>query len=192
MVPAFRNALLAAPLSALVGLNAARLRGVFFLILAADGRLSAPFAPVAGIGDMLVAALAIPLAAMAAGGAGERPTWLGVWNALGALDLVVAVTLGLLSAPGTPFRVFTGGPGTSAIAELPWIMIPTMLVPPLSPDPPDDRRQAQVAAAHRRRGGDGTVTEYLPRRWPRLDRIAWPVTRFPAHAGDRPSSGYLH
>ena len=65
---------------------------------------------------------------MAAGGR-ERPAWLGLWNALGALDLVVAVALGLLSAPGTPFRVFTAGPGTSAIAELPWIMIPTLLVP---------------------------------------------------------------
>ena len=76
---------------------------------------------------MLIAAVAIPLAAMAAGGR-ERPAWLGLWNALGALDLVVAVALGLLSAPGTPFRVFTAGPGT----ELPWIMIPTLLVPSFS------------------------------------------------------------
>lgn len=59
----------------------------------------------------------------------ERPAWLGVWNALGALDLVVAVSLGLLSAPGTPFRVFTEGPGTLAMTALPWIMVPAMLVP---------------------------------------------------------------
>jgi len=129
LLPRFRGALLSVPLPALVGLHAARLGGVAFLILAADGRLSAPFAPVAGWGDMVVGALAIPLAAMAAGGADERPAWLGVWNALGALDLVVAVALGALSAPGTPFRVFTEGPGSLAMTALPWVMVPVMLVP---------------------------------------------------------------
>jgi hypothetical protein len=129
LLPRFRSAILAVPLPALVGLNAARLGGVFFLILAADGRLSTPFAPVAGWGDIAVATLAIPLAALAMGGAHERPAWLGAWNALGALDLVVAISLGLLSAPGTPFRVFAEGPGSLAMTALPWIMVPAMLVP---------------------------------------------------------------
>lgn len=129
LLPGFRSALLSVPLQALVGLNVARLGGVFFLILAADGRLSAPFAPVAGSGDMLVAAVAIPLAGMAAVGGGRPPAGLGVWNAVGALDLIVAVSLGLLSAPGTPFRLFTEGPGTLAMTALPWIMVPAMLVP---------------------------------------------------------------
>jgi hypothetical protein len=127
LLPGFRSALLSVPLPALVGLHAGRLGGVVFLILAADGRLSGPFAPVAGAGDMLVGALAVPLAAIAARGA--RPAWLGVWNVLGALDLAVAVALGALSAPGTPFRVFTDGPGTLAMTALPWVMIPTMLLP---------------------------------------------------------------
>jgi hypothetical protein len=34
-----------------------------------------------------------------------------------------------LYAPGTPFRVFTEGPGTGAMGYLPWIMVPAMLVP---------------------------------------------------------------
>src|SRR5438552_1972812 len=63
LFPRFRSALLSVPLPALVGLNAGRLGGVFFLILAADGRLSAPFAPVAGGGDIVVGALAIARAA---------------------------------------------------------------------------------------------------------------------------------
>ena len=129
LFPRFRSALLSVPLPALVGLNAGRLGGVFFLILAADGRLSAPFAPVAGAGDILVGALAIPLATMAAAAASAPPGWLGVWNALGALDLIVAVSLGVLSAPGTPFRVFTEGPGTAAMTTLPWIIVPAILVP---------------------------------------------------------------
>jgi uncharacterized membrane protein len=56
-------------------------------------------------------------------------TPLALWNAFGALDLVVAVSLGVLSAPGTPFRVFTDEPGTTAMARLPWVMIPALLVP---------------------------------------------------------------
>jgi hypothetical protein len=129
LVPQFRNALLTVPLPALVGLNVGRLGGLFFLLLYADGRLSAPFAPAAGLGDMVTGAMAIPLAAMLMLGFEMRRTWLGIWNAMGALDLVVAVSLDLLSAPGTPIRVFTEGPGTQAMTTLPWTFIPAMLVP---------------------------------------------------------------
>ncbi|XSC44287.1 hypothetical protein ACF1BQ_042865 [Bradyrhizobium sp. RDT10] len=58
-----------------------------------------------------------------------RRLWLGAWNAFGALDLVMAVTLAALSAPGTPFRIFTEGPGTQVMATLPWAFVPAMLVP---------------------------------------------------------------
>jgi hypothetical protein len=129
LVPQFRRALLSVPLPALVAVHAGRLGGLFFLLLYADGRLSAPFAPAAGVGDMVTGALAIPLAAMLMLGFEMRRAWLGVWNAFGALDLVVAVSLGLLSAPGTPFRVFTEGPGTQAMTTVPWVFVPAMLVP---------------------------------------------------------------
>jgi hypothetical protein len=129
LVPQFRRALLSVPLPALVAVHAGRLGGLFFLLLYADGRLSAPFAPAAGVGDMVTGALAIPLAAMLMLGFEMRRAWLGIWNAIGALDLVVAVSLGLLSAPGTPFRVFTEGPGTQAMTTVPWVFVPAMLVP---------------------------------------------------------------
>jgi hypothetical protein len=129
LVPQFRGALLSVPLSVLVGVHAGRLGGVFFLLLYADGRLSAPFAPAAGVGDMIAGALAIPLATMLALGFDMRRAWLRLWNAFGALDLVVAVSLALLSAPRTPFRVFTEGPGTLAMTVPPWVFIPAMLVP---------------------------------------------------------------
>jgi len=128
LAPSFREALLAVPLPALVALNGARLGGVFFLLLAADGRLSSPFAPIAAWGDMIAAAIALLLAARMVR-APERPAWAGLWNGFGALDLVVAVTLGLLSAPGTPFRVFAEGPGTLAMTTLPWAFVPSMIVP---------------------------------------------------------------
>jgi hypothetical protein len=127
--PKFRGAALSVPLSAFVAVNAARLGGVFFLILTAQGRLSAPFGPAAGWGDITVGALAIPLAAMGEGSAARHPTWFRLWNWLGTLDLLNAITLGLLSAQGTPFRVFTEGPGTQAMGILPYVFVPAMLVP---------------------------------------------------------------
>jgi hypothetical protein len=61
--PAFRHALPSVPLAALVGINAFRIGGIFFLLLFAGGRLSAPFAQSAGWGDIITGLLAIPLAA---------------------------------------------------------------------------------------------------------------------------------
>jgi hypothetical protein len=124
----FRNLVLSVPLPALIALNVPRIGGVFFLVLAADGRLSEPFAMSAGWGDIITGLFAILLAAMA--WRGDRSTTpLALWNIFGAFDLIVAVSLGVLSAPGTPFRVFTEGPGTATMGTLPWIMIPAMLVP---------------------------------------------------------------
>jgi hypothetical protein len=127
--PEFRGAVFSVPLPVLLGLHAGRLGGLFFVLLYMDGRLSAPFAPAAGFGDMAAGALAIPLAASLALGWRLRLAWVGIWNGLGALDLIVAVSLGALSAPGTPFRVFIEGPGTLAMTTLPWAFIPAMLVP---------------------------------------------------------------
>lgn len=127
--PAFRNALLSVPLTGLVGINAMRAGGIFFLVLYAQGRLSAPFAPSAGWGDIVTGLAAIGLAAMVARGSQRPDVRLATWNAFGALDLIVAVTLGLLSEPGTPLRVFTDAPGIAAMTTLPWVAVPTLLVP---------------------------------------------------------------
>jgi hypothetical protein len=69
-----RAALTAIPLTLLVGLNVVRIEGVFFLLLAAQGRLSGPFPESAGRGDMLVGLTAIPLmlARLAAGVESDR------------------------------------------------------------------------------------------------------------------------
>jgi hypothetical protein len=128
-MPRVRAALEAIPLPVLIGLNAGRFLGAFFVILYIDGRLPAPFAPSAGWGDVTVAAFAAPLAIAAARGT-ARVAWLKLWNALGTLDLVVAVSLGVLSAPGTPWQMFgMRGITTAAMGDLPWIIIPALLVP---------------------------------------------------------------
>ena len=126
--PSFRNALLSLPLTALVGINACRIGGVGFLILHNQGRLAAPFATSAGWGDIITGLAAIPLAFMASRGKLSRGPLI-IWNVFGALDLIVAIMLGALSAPGTPFQLFTEAPGTLAMGTLPWVVIPTLLVP---------------------------------------------------------------
>jgi len=127
--PAFRHAVLSVPLFALIGVNGVRIARVFFLILHAEGRLAAPFAISAGWGDIIAGAIAIPLVALMTW-KGTAPRWLlGSWNALGILDLITAIALGALSAPGTPFQVFTEAPGTNAMGTLPWVIIPAILVP---------------------------------------------------------------
>ena len=129
LVPPFRNALTSLPLPALVGMHAARVFGIYFVILWELGRLSAPFAPIAGWGDVLAGATAVPVALALRRGAGWAARAAPFWNAFGTLDLVVAVALGVLSAPGTAFRVFVAEPGTLTMGTLPWVLVPTVLVP---------------------------------------------------------------
>ena len=127
-LPSVRTAMCAAPLPALIALHVIRLLGFVFIVLYAESRLPAPFAPSAGWGDILIGATALPLAwAVTQFGARVRPLVL-LWNALGVADLVVAVTLGSLSAPG-PLQVFVGPPDSSPMTTLPWLIIPGFLVP---------------------------------------------------------------
>ena len=127
-LPSVRKAMAAVPPPALIGLNAIRVLGFAFVVLYAEGRLPAPFAPSAGWGDVFIGATALPLAwAVTRFGARVRPL-IFLWSAVGVADLVVAVTLGSLSAPG-PLQVFVGPPDSSPMTSLPWLIIPGFLVP---------------------------------------------------------------
>lgn len=126
--PQFRRAMLSIPLQALVGVNAMRIVGVFFVLYYFAHKLAAPFAPIAGLGDIATGLVAIPLAAAIAHGS-FRKSSLALWNAFGALDLFTALMLGALSQDGVPFRVFFGEPGLTAMTQLPAVLIPTVGVP---------------------------------------------------------------
>lgn len=122
-------ALRAFPLAPLVAANAVRVLGVFFVLLYADGRLPAPFAPAAGWGDILIGLTALPVAAAVRE---ERAGWRSLalaWNTLGLLDLVDAIGLGITSADGSPVRIFFGEPSSAIMGGLPWLLIPAFLVP---------------------------------------------------------------
>ncbi len=97
------------PMTALVGLHIVRVLGITFVLLYWAKRLPAPFAPVAGWGDILVGLLAIPLVLRMSRGAGEVPKGpILLWNVLGVADLVTAVTLaatiGTRAAAALPCR----------------------------------------------------------------------------------------
>jgi hypothetical protein len=158
-LPSIRSAMLAIPLPALVAVNAVRVLGVLFVILYANERLPAPFAPSAGWGDIFVGVTALPLAwAMLKFGLSVRPLAF-LWNAIGLADLVNAVALGALSAPG-PLQIFADPPTSALMTTLPWLIIPGFLVP--------SYMFIHFVVFYRMLG----KTEPLARAQPRLDRGA--------------------
>ncbi len=106
------------PLRVLVGVNGIRFIGIAFLLVAAQGQLDPVVAARAGWGDIAVATAAIILA-----WAGTPRLLTLLWNALGVLDLVVAV--------GTATAIALNGttPGVTALFTLPLSLIPTFFVP---------------------------------------------------------------
>jgi hypothetical protein len=74
-------------------------------------------------------ALAIPVARSAAGEMQVHDRLIVVWNTFGMLDLIVAVTLGLISRNGSPLQLIHAGVGSAAMQTLPWAFVPTVLVP---------------------------------------------------------------
>lgn len=103
--------------------HAFRVAGVAFLITMALGHLPALFALPAGLGDIAVGIAAPFVARDLARGTGHRAAVR--FNILGIADLVVALTLGSLTA----FQIVAVTPTAQAIAELPLALIPTAAVP---------------------------------------------------------------
>ena len=127
--PAARTALLAIPTQTLVGLNIARILGEFFLLLALADRLGGPFPQSAGWGDVITGLFAIPVMGLAAQVSTAANRKVALWNVFGTLDLIAAVTLGVISANGSPLQLIHAGAGSAAVQLLPWALIPTVLVP---------------------------------------------------------------
>jgi hypothetical protein len=119
---------LAIPAPWLVAIQSLRAVGIVFVVLLGDGVLPRQFALPAGWGDFTVGAAA-PLVALALA---RKRTWARplamAWNLLGISDLLVALTMGALSAPGA-IRVFQGAASTAAMARLPLSMVPVFAVP---------------------------------------------------------------
>ncbi len=112
-------------------LQSGRFMGIVFVMLAARGVLPAIFALPAGYGDMAIGATAA-LVAWKLGNRRHRNSFI-LWQALGILDLVTAVSL------GTTARLISPESASMVpMTVLPLSLIPTFLVPLAVPDLPHD------------------------------------------------------
>lgn len=127
-IKSLRDALHQVPLWLLVGVHTVRLLGVSFIVLYAVHRLPAPFAPVAGWGDIFVGAMAAPVAWLAYRQITNARAIVWIWNLIGIADLIAAVGLGVMSSPG-PARLIFAEPSSAIMTTLPWLLIPGFLVP---------------------------------------------------------------
>ncbi len=126
--PSFREFVLSLDLRLIAGMQAWRWGGLGFLSLYAHKVLPAVFALPAGLGDMAIGVTApwIILALIRQPGFAASGTFVR-WNILGILDLIVAVSIGTVSA-----FFATGAPGeisTAPMATLPLLLIPAFFVP---------------------------------------------------------------
>lgn len=103
-----------------------RVGGLVFVILYWQGLLPGVFALPAGWGDFAIGITA-PLMAWFWRPPYPRKTFI-VWNLLGVLDLVTAVTLGVL-ASATPVGILAGDVSTRLMGMFPLSLIPTFFVP---------------------------------------------------------------
>ena len=103
-----------------------RVVGIVFVILYSLGALPGAFALPAGWGDF-----AIGITAPVVAWYWKRPfpkRAFIVWNVLGSLDLVSAMTLGVL-ASASPVGILGGDVTTRLMGEFPLSLIPTFFVP---------------------------------------------------------------
>ena len=122
----FREFVLSLDLRALSLAQTFRVVGIVFVILYLLGALPGVFALPAGLGDFAIGVTA-PVVAWY----WKRPfpyrTFI-VWNVLGSLDLVNAVSLGVLASPG-PLGILAGDVTTRLMGQFPLSLIPTFFVP---------------------------------------------------------------
>ena len=125
---AFRAFVLGADLRLVAAIQGWRWAGLGFLSLYAHGILPGLFAFPAGLGDMAVGVSA-PWIVL---GLIRHPSFATsrrfvIWNILGILDLVVAVSMGTICSGF--FHGLTGNITTSSLSRLPLVLIPAYLVP---------------------------------------------------------------
>src|SRR6185437_9540237 len=127
--PSFRAFVLGADLRLVAAMQAWRWAGFGFLTLFAHHLLPGLFAFPAGLGDMAIGITA-PWIVL---GLVRHPLFAAsrrfvIWNIMGILDLVVAVSIGAICS-GFFFHGFTGNVTTAPMSQLPLVFIPAYLVP---------------------------------------------------------------
>lgn len=118
----------AMPATWLVALQLYRVFGSVFLAGWLRGVLPGVWALPAGTGDVLTGLFAVPAAIALAAGTAEGRKAAIVWNIFGLLDFAVAITLGLMTAPGPLQLIVTSVPSIGA-GDYPNVLTPAFVVP---------------------------------------------------------------
>ncbi len=126
--PAFRAWTGRLSLTWIVGLHLWRFVGLGFVLGWLFGELPGGFAIPEGFGDIIAAAGALALLPGLRRGTASR-TWLLVWNTFGLIDLISALTMGLLYSNSPLGLLSRGGVTTEPMVTFPVNLIPTFLVP---------------------------------------------------------------
>jgi hypothetical protein len=116
------------PLSLLVGSHLWRFVGLGFVIAWLAGALPAGFGIPEGFGDIIAAVGALILLPQVRKGTARRG-WLLAWNTFGLLDLVSAITMGVLFSDGPAGLLHTPTASTALMVTFPVSLIPTFFVP---------------------------------------------------------------
>jgi hypothetical protein len=117
------------PTSWLIGLQLYRILGGLFLVNWLHGISPGAFALPAGIGDVTVGVLALPVAAMVASST-EAGRKAGIrWNILGLIDLAVAVAMGIMTSQGGRLHVASLIQNDVQVGTFPTVMTPAFAVP---------------------------------------------------------------
>jgi hypothetical protein len=126
--PAFRAFTETIPLSLLVGSHLWRFVGLGFVVAAFTGALPFGFGIPEGVGDVLAALGAAMLLPMIRRGTASRG-WLLTWNIFGFVDLLSAITVGLLFSESALGFWHTATSNTTLMVTFPVSLIPTFFVP---------------------------------------------------------------
>jgi hypothetical protein len=118
---AFRAWVDALDLRTLVLFHATRFVGIYFLVLYSRGQLPYAFAVPGGIGDIVVAALALVLVFVPLAEA-THLRFIRIWNVVGLIDLTLVVVTAVRLNLESPWQM-------RALTYLPLSLLPTFLVP---------------------------------------------------------------
>lgn len=118
----------AIPVHQIVGIQTYRIVGYGFLVFYSQGLLPAEFAFSSGIGDMIVGFSAPIVAYLYYLKKPYSKKLAIIWNIIGIVDLVVALSVGIIGFP-RPIQFVPLEPSTELLSLFPLVIIPLFAVP---------------------------------------------------------------
>jgi hypothetical protein len=117
----FKKLLTAITLESLIAMHVFRLVGVFFILLYFYHLLPAEFAFSAGLGDIITALFALPVAKMVSKGKPWSIKAAYAWNIFGILDILTLLVIAVVNAKQS---IVTGAQGNLEMTLFPFVWFP--------------------------------------------------------------------